>query len=278
MLEKILLISGVWATLISGIWVLFYAMENTTPPESKKTVSEWLKSLIGMSISETLIETPRLFNKAFDRIFGYKHLSIQCFLKSSMASLIVVIVMLISWSFLYPTSLMATIIDEPDFIVTFFLLVTFLNFIPDYISLFQTRLILKYIEHAGIRWLSVLLVLDLIITGLIFALGLGIFIILAGVNVDIYLSILSDMIQFRSLGNRPPVGILFYSTFFTSVWLYLFLAASISVKFLHSMGRIGNWIITIIEVEKKPFQSMGLIIILLTTLAFIIYIVIQAIC
>ena len=277
MLEKILLISGVWATLISGIWVLFYAMENTTPPESKKTVSEWLKSLIGMSISETLIETPRLFNKAFDRIFGYKHLSIQCFLKSSMASLIVVIVMLISWSFLYPTSLMATIIDEPDFIIAFFLLVTILNFIPDYVSLFQTRLILNYIEHAGIKWLSVLIVLDLIITGLIFALGLGTFAILTE-NVDIYFSLLSDMIQFRSIGNRPPIGILFYSTFFTSVWLYLFLAASISVKFLHSMGRIGNWIMTIIEVEKKPFQSMGLIIILLTTLAFIIYIVIQAIC
>lgn len=228
-----------------------------------------------MSISETLVESPRLFNKAFDRIFGYKHLSNQCFLKSSLASLIVVIVMLISWSFLYPTSLMATIIDEPKFFVVFFILVTILNFIPDYVSLFQTRLILNYIEHAGIRWLSVLLVLDLIITGLIFAFGLVIFIILTRGSVDLYFSLLSDMIQFRCLGNRPPLGILFYSTFFTSVWLYLFLAASISVKFLHSMGRIGNWIMTIIEVEKKPFQSMGLIIIILTTLAFLIYIVIH---
>ena len=68
-----------------------------------------------------------------------------------------------------------------------------------------------------------------------------------------------------------PFGIFFYSTYFTSVWLYLFIAASIATKLLYSLGRTGNRVMASLKIEEKPFQSMGLVVVGLLTLVFAIY-------
>lgn len=272
MIEQIISFSAFWATLIGGIWVLFLAMENTTSPYGKRKIRNWLKSLITKSISETIIETPRLFIDAFDRIFGDKHLTLRCFSISCVASIMVVFVMNILWHVLSPISITENIIENS---LVFLLGALIINLIPDYISLYETRRILHYAEHAGIKRPIVLLVFDLIITGVIFACGFGIIGFLLGVDISSG-QFWSEMILFQRFQNDPPIGILFYSTFFTSIWMYLFIASSICAKFVYSLGHIGNWIMAFLDVEKKPFQSMGTLIICLISLVFAIYIIIRA--
>ena len=162
-----------------------------------------------------------------------------------------------------------------------FILALVFNLVPDYISLLETRWILRKVAQAGMKELIMLLVLDAILAGLIFSSGVGVIILIYSVNtgdwvgVHTVLEFLNAFILFR--GSEIPFGIFFYSTYFTSVWLYLFIAASIATKLLYSLGRTGNQVLALLKIEEKPFNSMGLLLIGLLTLAFAIYAIIGAI-
>jgi hypothetical protein len=275
-------------TLILVIKGIFELMENTANPSAKRSAADWIKSIAAKSTSQTIVESPRWFIVAFDRIFGDRHLTWRCFLRSCVASMIAVFVMTVMWAVLDTISWQQFLLHKGiDAFSMIFILAFFLNLVPDYISLLETRWIFRKVAHAGMKELIVLLVLDVIITGGIFVCGIAIILILissingdpAGVVelVDRLPEILSELILFRTVDNSPAFGIFFYSTYFTSVWLYLFISASIATKILYSLGRTGNQVLALLKVEEKPFNSMGLLLIGLLTLAFAIYAIIGAI-
>ena len=198
--------------------------------------------------------------------------------------------MTIVWAVLDPTSWQLFLSDEGASIAIFgiLFLALFLNLVPDYISLVETRWILHRAAQAGVKKIFALLVLDVIVTAGIFVCGLGIIFLIEYVDsgywpkVDEFLELLSTCIQFQPSGNRSmcgdlSVGVFFYSTYFTSVWLYLFITSSIATKLLYSLGRVGNRVLALLKVEEKPFQSMGLIAVGLLTLAFAISAIMDAI-
>ncbi|MGB2728400.1 MAG: hypothetical protein WBD09_07970 [Halobacteriota archaeon] len=289
MIEGISLL-WLWAILVGAIIATFRIMEDTATPDAKRKVAVWIKSFAAKSISQTVVESPRWFIEAFDRIFGDRHLTRRCFLRSCGASILAVFVMTVVWAVLDPTSCQrfTAEVEHPIlFILLILLIALFLNLVPDYISLLETRWILRKVAQAGIKKLIVLLVLDVIITGGIFVCGLVITGILIGCSegdpievvvefVDEFSEILNALILFTTV-DEPPFGIFFYSTYFTSVWFYLFVASSIATKLLYSLGRIGNRVLVLLKVEEKPFQSMGLIVVGLLTLAFAISAIIGAI-
>lgn len=281
MVERIVSLLAAWATLIGGVWLLFSAIEATTTSVAKRKVADWLNSIATKSISQTIVESPRWFIEAFDRIFGDRHLSLRCFSRSCVASIMAVLVITIMWVVLDPTSFKRFFSSEG--VAGIFAILVFalmLNLVPDYLSLLETRLILRRVAHAGAKSLIVVMILDVIITGgIFFCWVVAIFLILAlvigepvGVNVDEYLEFLSGLILFRVYEDPPiTLGIFFYSTYFTSVWLHLFIVSSVATNLLYSLGRIGNWVMALLDIEGKPFQSMGLIAVGLLTIAFAIY-------
>jgi len=64
--------------------------------------------------------------------------------------------------------------EQESAIFKILFLALMLNLVPDYMCLLETRWILRRVAQAGIKGLIVLLVLDVIITGGIFACGIGI--------------------------------------------------------------------------------------------------------
>ena len=193
-----------------------------------------------------------------------------------------VVVMTFVWMVLNPISCQQfSLYEGVDAFRRIFMLAFVFNLVPDYISLLETRWILRKVAQAGMKELIMLLVLDAILTGVIFFSGVGVIILIycvntgEGVGVCTLLEFLGIFILFR--GSELPFGILFYSTYFTSVWLYLFIAASIATKLLYSLGHTGNQVLALLKVEEKPFNSMGLLLIGLLTLAFAIYAIIGAI-
>ena len=69
-------------TLILAIKGIFELMENTANPSAKRSAADWIKSIAAKSTSQTIVESPRWFIEAFDRIFGDRHLTWRCFLRS----------------------------------------------------------------------------------------------------------------------------------------------------------------------------------------------------
>ena len=270
-------------TLILVIKGIFELMENTANPDAKRSATDRIKSIAAKSISQTIVESPQWFIEAFDRIFGDRHLTWRCFLRSCVASMMAVSVMTIVWTVLdidlWQSHLLLN--QGSSIIVILFAALVF-NLVPDYISLLETRWILRRVSHSGLKKLIVIVVLDVIITGGIFVCGVGIIRILIScidghpMGVSEIAEFFSDWILLKTYIDTP-FGIFFYSTYFTSVWLYLFIAASIATKLLYSLGRTGNQVLALLKVEDKPFNSMGLLLIGLLTLAFAIYAIIGAI-
>ena len=289
MIEGISLL-WLWAILVSAIIAIFRIMEDTATPDAKRKVADWIKSFAAKSVLQTAVESPRWFVEAFDRIFGDRHLTRRCFLRSCVASILAVFVMTFVWAVLDPASWQRFLSDEGVWILFFILFFALiLNLVPDYLSLLETRWILRRVAQAGVKKLIMLLVLDVIITGGIFVCGVGIISILIDYSegyptvvvefVDYMLEFLSASILFRIQGGELQLtpGIFFYSTYFTSIWFYLFVASSIATKLLYSLGRIGNRVMGLLKVEEKPFQSMGLIAVGLLTLVFALSAIIGAI-
>ena len=265
-----------WAASIGAIITIFRVMDETATPDAKRKVADWIKSFAAKSISQTIIESPQWFIEAFDRIFGERHLTLRCFFRSCVASLLAVFAITIMWIVMVedPTPRQAYFSYLAiDLIMAIFGFALVLNLVPDYISLLETRWILHNVAHADVKKLIVLLVLDVIITGGIFACGFGIVWVVIGESVAEYLELMGMGILFRSYGSGLSLGIFFYSTYFTSVWLYLFIASSIATKLLYSLGRVGNWVIASRDIEGKPYQSMGLITIGILTFFFAIYVI-----
>ena len=278
---SILNLIGAWTASLTGIAILFKAMEYTTPKDKKRSAANWLKSIADKSTSNTIIDSPQWFVESFDRIFGAKHLTIQCFLKSCMASIIAVVFMTIIWALSDFTSFVAFFDFGVTAIFFIFIWVIFLNFIPDFISLLETRWILNSFENIGLIKMSGLLLIDIIITGIIFAFGLWIYLFIFESTTK-YVNALIMFIQFKPMyvgyiNGGINGGIFFYSTFFTSVWLYLFIISSIGAKVIYSFGHFGNTIMDFFGVQKTPFQSMGTIAMILVTVCFVIYAVINLI-
>lgn len=272
-----------WGALILAIKGIFELIENTANPDAKRIATDRIKSIAAKSVSQTIVESPQWFIETFDGIFGDRHLTWRCFWRSCVASIMAVFVMTVVWAVLNPISWQQFLryvgVDAGvDAFRMIFIFAFFLNLVPDYISLLETRWIFRKVAHAGMKELIVLLVLDAILTGVIFFSGVGIIILIYSVNtgdwvgVHTVLEFLNAFILFR--GSEIPLGIFFYSTYFTSFWLYLFIAASVATKLLYSLGRTGNQVLALLKIEEKPFNSMGLLLIGLLTLAFAIYAII----
>jgi len=106
--------------------------------------------------------------RAFDQVFGIRHFSIKCFIRSCLVSILSVSIFYIIFSNvmgLYDPS--GRISDDLSFQKALFFGL-FLNLIPDYISLFQTRYILyKFKEYNKLTAQTFILFLDFLFTALI---------------------------------------------------------------------------------------------------------------
>ena len=107
--------------------------------------------------------------------------------------------------------------------------------------------------------------------------GAGVVLLILGNSIGTIFNSLNEMILFIETDMPPPLGVLFYSTYFTSVWFYLFIISSIGAKVIYSFGHFGNTIMDFFGVQKTPFQSMGTIAMILVTVCFVIYAVINTI-
>lgn len=262
---------GSWFFLTGGIWKLFDRVEKATSKDAKLAASEWLNSINLSGLSKW----PDSFSRAFDSIFGSNHLTFRCFLKSSIASLLAVIICTAIWAAIRPLEFQKFIVHS-DRNMSVFMLFGFsllVNVLPDYISLFETRYVLRFLSVSpSLGRQLLLLIIDALITAVI---ALGVWFLfdlmmdysLKGTIEYIPLYILPLKADYS--GYFSP-GIWFYSTFLTSIWIWLYLLSGISVIVAKKLNLVLIAARRVLDVDNKPFVSLGVIAIMGVTVVYIV--------
>ena len=89
-----------WGAATAALWFLFDRAETAISAQSRMQVASWL---LEADWHSSLGAIPARFAELFDRVFGENHLSWRCFYRSSVASVLAavfVVVLLLSTSWL----------------------------------------------------------------------------------------------------------------------------------------------------------------------------------
>lgn len=132
------------------------------------------------------------------------------------------------------------------------------NIFADTVSLSETRWVLKKSHIVSISYLPLLLIIDLLLSACIY-----LFLpIISGQNLHEFFK----GIQFT--GTKPWIGVLFWSTFSTSVIFYLFMIAVLVIQvqkpFTLRLKRIGE----ALQFEENPTFFIAIVMSLLVTLIY----------
>jgi len=209
-----------------------------------------------------------------------RHLSGKCFRRSSLASLAAVGVITLA-----VLAVDASIIR--DFggggggifvsVTLLALLSLLINLLPDYLSLYETRLVLGFMAKSkgALRTLALLL-FDLAATVLIsFLVG---FVVMFG----LFITIFGDPLTVTELaewfwegltfsGEKSELGIFIYSTFFTSVWVWLYALSGFLVKGIATSRKGLHFLQRHLNLEEHPLRSMGFVLMLLVTVVYLVW-------
>jgi hypothetical protein len=258
---------GTWAALSGGLWFLFDKAEEAVSATVRRSASAWLRRVDPES---RVARWPALFAAGFDKVFSEKHLSGKCFYRSCVASLVSVAIV--------GTGLIAVSGGsfDPSSILFVAVLAAFINFVPDYVSLLETRRVIKWMR--GSNRVFGPLVLDLALTTLI-SLGLmwgGMWTFGSLMTLtfqlpppDQFPAYVRSMVVFRTPTNDLPDAVFFYSAFFTSVWVWLYVAAGAAVRVAGGFNVGLRLLRTFTDLDEQPFRSLGFAAVLITTLLFL---------
>ena len=154
-----------WLGLLGGIWALFERAETVASSQTKESVARWLRSL---DFTQFAIDFPKTFEHIFDSIFGSRHLSFRCFFRSCLGSMVLVVIVTLIWGAIRFDEFMAFYKASSSvlwLLVIFVLVISVLNLIPDYISLLESRYVIRWMSKSqSVAKILFLIVLDIFVT------------------------------------------------------------------------------------------------------------------
>lgn len=198
----------------------------------------------------------------FNYIFGIEHLTWKCFSRSIISSLIgLAITLTIFYCFTDYSVVIKS--DVPNYII-WIVLTIFFNLIVDYISLVETRFVLKYASSKNLLIIFIFVIGDFIFSISLFLViaiaAYGYLLLFSGENLDGYIEFLKayfDKNIFTPIFNVHSLSPFIYSSLFTSILFYLFTITNIFLKFILllriSIKKFINWF----DGLDKPFLIMG---------------------
>lgn len=267
---------GTGLAIFVGVNALFFKADDFFSKEFKDDVA---LRLLCLESPDAKSSWPDFFVQLFDKIFSKqpkpgevlpewrRHLSERCFWRSCAASIFAVIAVTVvrtsllehlpSFSEMFSYALIAGVFS------------LFINLFPDYLSLLETRYLLRFMEmNPSVVTLALLLFADTVFTVVIFVVvGLSVMAwIEPGAFLPTFLEMLSDWKQIMWIEeDRHPLrrsslqGLFFYSTFFTSAWLWLFALSQLFFRAASQLDSALRLLKYALPIETRPFRSMGIV-------------------
>jgi hypothetical protein len=261
------------------VWKFFERVEAVLTDQTKLEIAVWL--LGRKKFGPKVQPWPDTFTKLFDRVYGTKHLSWKCFGRSALTSVLF-------------SSVIICVPAYGQILLTFGNLARVLlysiglsvvgNIVPDYVSLLETRQMLRFAQHHH-RSVPIYIALDLVVTTgvavltacFVEALRIVIFVVPSRPefgNAIPPVSSIDWLMYFwgrcLSLAFEEPASIFvgvdgfftrawFYPAFFTSIWLWLYAGSGFLLKAARRFDIGFDWFNRKFDIEKKPLQSIGLV-------------------
>jgi hypothetical protein len=259
-------------TLGGIVFGFFKIVESVLNEDTKLEIAVWL---VGVEVGQKVEPWPETFARMFDRVFGTKHLSWKCFLRSSLASCIAIgLTLLVTFAIHERNWYVAKNIIQVGNL-WFAMVVLAANVIPDYLSLLETRFLLSFVHRSSssIDQLGILAV-DFIITLYIALVSVtyGLSTVLAStfnglsgaalLNPKVLLSAFqpSELVLSARMLTEPGVASLwFFPAFFTSIWLWLYAGSGLLLRAARRFDVGFQWFNRRFDIERKPLQSIGLV-------------------
>ncbi len=253
------------AGALAGIYKLFERADATSTPEHLAEFGEWLKNLTPRGAATNW---PREFAKIFDIVFGTKSFSFRFFRRSAVASTFAVIVLSLLLYSILPEIFVSWRLKQGNLFGLILFLSAFgalLNLIPDYIPLVCTRKLIGAIEtNHGFLSVLIVLVVDFILTIFIFGTVVFVVALITG-NADMSGTLKNsfELLKTASLVESEIVdedrlaAIFLYSTFFTSIWLWLTIIGLAGMAFLRRIAPAWDWFQRTRNLTAHPYKSLG---------------------
>jgi hypothetical protein len=159
-----------------------------------------------------------------------------------------------------------------------------LNVLPDYLSLLKTRYSIQVCRtlNSNVTIAGVLL-LDLLGSALIASIYLGLFDVfmitvfppeggrntLSLRNIWGTINIAFTLRSGTPPDLAPPLGVWFYSNFMASLWLWLYVLASLVLRLAQRMEKGVVVAKRVLDIERQPFMSLAVVCILMTSACYL---------
>jgi len=252
--------------------------------ESQALVRGWL---VREDRENQVSNWPDSFKSLFDAVFTKRHFSWTCFLRSVLASAIVVVTLLLGMvafgviSF-YEIAALTPTGSVALSIIAAITCIVLLNSVVDYVSLYQTRWLIGKMATTGRTAVHVgLLALDAVLTTAIFVYSVAgvqlLAMMLQGFDASglqlfelLFYSMPLTVYSWVMGGSEPVLWAVAASTFFTSVWIWLYVFAGMAMRGTLSLFRGFDVMRNLFDVEERPIHALGVMLAVLTTGAFLV--------
>lgn len=291
-----------YSAFAAFVWLASTRTDLVLTKESKQSLGRWIRNI---DVGERSARWAAPFSQLIDKVFGRRHFSLKCFLRSSLASFVAVLLLGSLWYLQLPkenhldfvfvdgnnsTRLPAWMLYMVHFtgpgynerMPVFTILATpfVMNVLPDYFALLETRWTIKKMAEArsrlaSIGYLALNMALNLIIAAIFFTLMklFGMWVVDKPIGFDDFDELLDRQFLYGlSMFSQtlPPYvtgnGIFIYSTFLTTLWAWLFVMSGALLRAGAAFGLAKRKIEGWFDVDDKPLTALAWVSIVLAGL------------
>lgn len=273
-MEKLLELLGITGTGLAfsfAVLALFWKGDDAISEEFRKDISN---RLLGITApTQTSVNWATIIVKVFDRLFKFGR--IPSFSRSSFATFLAILVLipLISntpWHDFF--GVMLKMGSELGFTPMIDLLPIFVvNFVADYISLIESRIVLTLLERRPNNVMIILLLIaDLLLTAAIWVICFAITVLLRWETYTMEFTLI--VIRNTIMGGlqNPFIFAFFFTTFLTSFWIWLYLMALAVFRLSLVSTSAISFLKWALPIEEKPIRSIGQVAFLIIFIPFFV--------
>jgi len=258
-----------WLSMTAGIWALFERAETVITDSTKATISRWLLAL-SIDANDKMAKT---FPLLMERLYGAKLVSLRSFAISTAISCFSVVICTSLWAALHPQEGFAFLMSDGWIIGigALFFAALIVNALPDYISLIQSRLILRRLEKTNTSVATIgLVALDFALTTTIIVGTVALFgTILIDFSVQDTVKEIRAGFNLTTTPNETVSwGVFFYTTYTTSAWLWIYIVTGVGIRVLVRSSRILAVLQHSLDFKKKPVRALGFVSMIVVTLIY----------
>ena len=274
-------------TLCSSTFGLFVFIENMSAPQARTDFARYLKST---DFAKTGMHLPTDTHALFERVFGARHFSWRCVITSIVFS-VVAFAIIVGLNVLHNPETLSwarALWETYRGIFNMYVAYAIWSIVPDYLNLLKTRKVLGLITTRQIYRPSVLVLIlfvDFFVGYAIFYFSLvpmgflllHLWFYLLGEGGVTWHHVVSNFVFTPHpifSGLQWPEEIFFWPGMVPSIWLWLYVAATLIVRLTARAAPVFRFSIYFLDIDQHPIRSVGII---AAALAGCVYIILLAI-